>query len=145
VLRRNGDVLEQLTSPLIELTTPALQQMCDLVPRCVTKHHAHHYLGFAATQWHLFSKEPAPLVKPLLYVFRVLLTGIHLMRTGLVEANLANLYSEAGFAQPAFEPSKNGGEKLAKPCRSSPEHQWQKGIFQKLFHLDQRCHEGADT
>ncbi|MFX6226306.1 nucleotidyltransferase domain-containing protein, partial [Acinetobacter baumannii] len=30
-------------------------------------------------------------VKPLLYVFRVLLTGIHLMRTGAIEANLAVL------------------------------------------------------
>ena len=29
-----------------------------------------------------------PKVKPLLYVYRVLLTGIHLMRTGEVEANL---------------------------------------------------------
>jgi predicted nucleotidyltransferase len=30
-------------------------------------------------------------VKPLLYVYRVLLTGIHLMRTGEVEANLVKL------------------------------------------------------
>jgi predicted nucleotidyltransferase len=30
-------------------------------------------------------------VKPLLYVYRVLLTGIHLMRTGVVEANLIHL------------------------------------------------------
>ena len=30
-------------------------------------------------------------MKPLLYVYRVLLTGIHLMRTGEVEANLVKL------------------------------------------------------
>jgi predicted nucleotidyltransferase len=30
-------------------------------------------------------------VKPLLYVYRVLLTGLHLMRTGEVEANLLHL------------------------------------------------------
>jgi predicted nucleotidyltransferase len=30
-------------------------------------------------------------VKPLLYLYRVLLTGIHLMRTGVVEANLVTL------------------------------------------------------
>lgn len=30
-------------------------------------------------------------VKPQLYVYRVLLTGIHLMRTGIVEANLLRL------------------------------------------------------
>ena len=35
-----------------------------------------------------------PRVKPLLYVYRVLLTGIHLMRTGEVEANLVTLNEE---------------------------------------------------
>jgi len=33
-------------------------------------------------------------MKPLLYVYRVILTGIHLMRTGLVEANLVTLNDE---------------------------------------------------
>ena len=57
----------------------------------ITRHHAHHYIGFAETQWRLFEKERPRRVKPLLYVYRVLLTGIHLMRTGLVEANLVTL------------------------------------------------------
>jgi len=39
----------------------------------------------------LFDKERPRRVKPLLYVYRVLLTGIHLMRTGEVEANLVRL------------------------------------------------------
>ena len=33
-------------------------------------------------------------MKPLLYVYRVLLTGIHLMRTGEIEANLVTLNEE---------------------------------------------------
>jgi predicted nucleotidyltransferase len=37
----------------------------------------------------------APRVKPLLYVYRVLLTGIHLMQTGTVEANLVTLNEQA--------------------------------------------------
>ena len=45
----------------------------------------------AQTQWRLFDKERPRRVKRLLYVFRVLLTGIHLMRSGQVEANLARL------------------------------------------------------
>ena len=57
----------------------------------ITKHHSHHYFGFAETQWKLFDKERPRRVKPLLYVYRVLLTGIHLMRTGEVEANLVTL------------------------------------------------------
>jgi len=57
----------------------------------ITRHHSHHYFGFAETQWKLFQKESPRRVKPLLYVYRVLLTGIHLMRTGEVEANLVKL------------------------------------------------------
>ena len=60
----------------------------------ITKHHSHHYLGFAETQWKLFLKESPRRVKPLLYVYRVLLTGIHLMRTGEVRANLVTLNEE---------------------------------------------------
>lgn len=95
MLRKNGYVLEQLLSPLIVSTTPEHEELKALAPRCVTKHHAHHYLGFASTQWKLFQKADPPHVKPLLYVYRVLLTGIHLMRTGEVEANLVNLNESA--------------------------------------------------
>lgn len=91
LLRRNGYVLEQLLSPLVLHTTPAHAELVALAPGCVTKHHAHHYVGFAHTQWRLFAKERPPRVKPLLYVYRVLLTGIHLMRSGEVEANLVRL------------------------------------------------------
>lgn len=91
MLKKNGYVLEQLLSPLIVQTTPEHEELKDIAPSCMTKHHAHHYLGFASTQWKLFHKEDPPRVKPLLYVYRVLLTGIYLMRTGEVEANLVRL------------------------------------------------------
>jgi predicted nucleotidyltransferase len=45
-------------------------------------------------QWKLFLKGSVRRAKPLLYVYRVLLTGIHLMRTGEVEANLVTLNEE---------------------------------------------------
>lgn len=95
MLKKNGYVLEQLLSPLVVFTTPEHEELKALAPACITKHHAHHYLGFAATQWKLFQKEDPPHVKPLLYVYRVLLTGIHLMRTGEVEANLVRLNETA--------------------------------------------------
>jgi predicted nucleotidyltransferase len=91
LLRKNGYVLEQLYSPLVVHTTPAHAELKAIGRACITRHHSHHYLGFAATQWHLFSKDQPRRVKPLLYVYRVLLTGIHLMRTGEVEANLVRL------------------------------------------------------
>ncbi len=91
LLKKNGYVLEQLYSPLIVHTTPEHEELKVLTRGCMTRHHVYHYLGFAATQWRLFEKEHPPRVKPLLYVYRVLLTGIHLMRTGEVEANLLRL------------------------------------------------------
>jgi predicted nucleotidyltransferase len=95
MLRKNGYVLEQLLSPLVVHTTPEHEELKAIATGCITRHHAHHYLGFAATQWKLFRKEEPPRVKPLLYVYRVLLTGIHLMRTGEVEANLLTLNDTA--------------------------------------------------
>ena len=95
MLKRNGYVLEQLHSPLVVRTTPAHGELREIAKGCVTRFHHHHYLGFASTQWKLFEKEQSRRVKPLLYVYRVLLTGIHLMRTGEVEANLVTLNAEA--------------------------------------------------
>jgi predicted nucleotidyltransferase len=123
LLKKNGYVLEQLFSPLIVHTTPEhgeLKEICrarhhsrssrgnvahspsdknqslltSAATGVITKHHSHHYFGFAETQWKLFLKESPRRVKPLLYVYRVLLTGIHLMRTGEIEAKLVRLNEE---------------------------------------------------
>jgi predicted nucleotidyltransferase len=92
MLRRNGYVLEQLLSPLVVHTTDAHRELAALAPGVLTSHHAHHYRGFAGTQWRLFEKTGE--LKPLLYTFRVLLTGIHLMRSGEVQAHLPTLLGE---------------------------------------------------
>jgi len=92
MLRRNGYVLEQLTSPLVAHTSAAHAELCAHVPDVVTSHHAHHYRGFAGTQWRLFEKSRE--LKPLLYTYRALLTGIHLMRSGEVQAHLPTLAAE---------------------------------------------------
>jgi predicted nucleotidyltransferase len=91
MLKKNGYVLEQLYSPLVVHTTPEHEELKEIGRSCVTRFHAYHYFGFGETQWKLFEKEQPRRVKPLLYVFRVLLTGIHLMRTGEVEANVLRL------------------------------------------------------
>jgi predicted nucleotidyltransferase len=95
MLRKNGYVLEQLLSPLVVFTTPEHEELKALAGGCITRHHAHHYFGFAETQRKLFLKDDPPHVKPVLYIYRVLLTGIHLMRTGEVEANLVRLNETA--------------------------------------------------
>ncbi|MFF7204952.1 DNA polymerase beta superfamily protein [Streptomyces sp. NPDC008141] len=100
MLRRNGYVLEQLLSPLVVHTGAAHDELVALAPGVLTLHHAHHYRGFASTQWRLFEKTGE--LKPLLYTFRTLLTGIRLMRSGEVQAHLPTLLDEV--AAPAYLP-----------------------------------------
>lgn len=94
LLKNNGYVLEQLYSPLILKTTPEHRRLKEIAVGCITRHHYHHYRGFARNQWDLLIKEDVYRIKRLLYIYRVLLTGIYLMNTGKVEANLVNLNQE---------------------------------------------------
>lgn len=114
MLKRNGYVLEQLLSPLIIHTTPEHEELKTVALECLTRHHAHHYLGFARTQWRLFLNEHPRRVKPLLYVYRVLLTGIQLMQTGELEANLVMLNKRFGLAYiPELIERKTSGKEQA--------------------------------
>ena len=91
LVRNNGYVLEQIFSPLVVLGQDFLDELRPIARRCITKHHYHHYRGFFATQFKLLEKQEPKTAKALLYAYRVLLTGIHLLDTGEVEANLRNL------------------------------------------------------
>ena len=63
----------------------------------------------------MFSSEESPRVKPLLYTYRVLLTGIHLMRSGEVEANLLTLNEDfrLPFLQELIAQKLSGPEKAS--------------------------------
>ena len=155
LLKKNGYVLEQLFSPLIVHTTPEHDELRAIccpkhagsetgAPACgvITKHHAHHYFGFAETQWSLFLKESPRRVKPLLYVYRVLLTGIHLMRTGEVEANLLTLNEE--FRLPYI--ADLVARKLAGPEKSNLENAdvaFHESEYQRLRGELQAAHEAS--
>ena len=117
MLKKNGYVLEQLYSPLIIKTSPEHSELKEIGKKCITKHHAHHYFGFAKTEWKLFEKENPHRVKPLLYIFRVLLTGINLMQTGAIEANLVNLNNKfkIDFLPELIDIKINGKEKEILP------------------------------
>ena len=159
LLKKNGYVLEQLFSPLIVHTTPEheeLKAICAFKPVAsndsipfpapggvITKHHSYHYCGFAETQWKLFLKESPRRVKPLLYVYRVLLTGIHLMRTGEVEANLLTLNEE--FRLPYI--ADLVARKLAGPEKSKLEDAdfaFHETEYQRLRGELQAAHEASN-
>jgi len=117
LLKKNGYVLEQLYSPLVVVGGDRHEELKEISQGCITRHHVHHYLGFAHNQWDLLQKDDPPRVKPLLYVYRVLLTGIHLMRTGEVEANLVRLCEEYPVAgvDDLIAQKKGGAERATLP------------------------------
>src|SRR6266436_4407803 len=142
LLKKNGYVLEQLFSPLIVHTTPEHAELKAIARGCITRHHSHHYFGFAETQWKLFEKEHPRRVKPLLYVYRVLLTGIHLMRTGKIQANLLQLNGE--FRLPYI--SDLVARKLAGPEKSKLEDadmSFHESEYQRLRAELQAAHDAS--
>ncbi len=143
LLKKNGYVLEQLSSPLVVKTTDGHGELKELARGCVTRHHSHHYFGFAETQWKLFDKERPRRVKPLLYVFRVLLTGVHLMRTGSIEANLRALNDE--FKLPYLDELIE--RKLAGPEQSTLEDadvDFYRGEYERLRALLEEAYRRSE-
>ncbi len=91
LVKNNGYVLEQIFSPLVVLGQEFLDRLRPVAAGCITRNLYHHYRGFLQTQLKLLEKEDPKKVKTLLYAYRVLLTGIHVLRTGTVEANIQRL------------------------------------------------------
>jgi predicted nucleotidyltransferase len=101
LVKNNGYVLEQIFSPLVVTGADFLEELRPLARHCVTRYHYHHYRGFFATQRKLLDKQQPRRVKAVLYAYRVLLSGIHLLRTGEVEAHLPRLARE--YRRPFLE------------------------------------------
>lgn len=89
LIGKSGNTVEQVFSPLVLRTSAEHEELKAIVPQTLTVHHAHHYFGFSQRKWHDFLNKRT--AKALLYVYRVLLTGIHLMSTGQVQSNLVRL------------------------------------------------------
>jgi predicted nucleotidyltransferase len=142
LLKKNGYVLEQVLSPLIVHTTPVHAELKEIAVQCVTRHHAHHYLGYAATQWKLFEKKSPPRVKPLLYVYRVLLTGIHLMQTGEVEDHLLRLneWANLSYLNDLIQRKVAGAE---KERLSEPDVAFHLSEYDRLREKLQQAHEAS--
>jgi predicted nucleotidyltransferase len=113
---RNGYVLEQLLSPLVVVTTDVHAELRSLAPGLITSNHAHHYLGFAATQERLYHRIGQ--LKPALYTLRVLLTGIHLMRTGELQCDLGILGERIAYV-PELIAVKREAEHGPLPARAA--------------------------
>jgi predicted nucleotidyltransferase len=89
--RHNGYILEQVFSPLVVFGQEFLARLRPLARRCITRGCHRHYRGFLQSRIKLLEGQSVKSVKGLLYAYRVVLCGIHLLRSGDVESNLVVL------------------------------------------------------
>lgn len=135
----NGYVLEQLFSPLVVLSTPAHEELRELGKGCITRRTVRHYQGFARGRRKRLT-EPEPTVKHLLYAYRVLLTGIHLMQTGKVVANVTVLNERFRFNEidELVARKRAGAEKMQLDDRDLVDHA---GLLDRLEIELQEAHD----
>jgi len=130
LLKKSGNVIERIMSPLVMQTTPEHEELKAIVPETLTVHHAHHYFGFSRKKWGEFA-ESKRTAKALLYTYRTLLTGIHLMKTGQIESNLLNLNAvyQLPYIPDLIEAKLAGDEKGILPEADFTFHE---GEYQRL-------------
>lgn len=95
LLNGNGNVAEQLLSPLQVVETPWLAELRRLAIGSFSQRFGRHYRGFFLGCRREFQRQPN--VKSLLYSFRVALTGIHLLQAGELIADLGDLALRYGL------------------------------------------------
>jgi predicted nucleotidyltransferase len=129
LLKRNGYVLEQVFSPLVVASLPEFKELRHIASSCITKWHGKHFLGFAYGEYKKFFVNGKTTVKRLLYLFRTILVGIHLMRTGRVESNLITLNQAHNLAylDDLIEQKRSGHEKIEASLD-------QAGFYEKEYH-----------
>jgi predicted nucleotidyltransferase len=123
------------------VTTPAHEELLELGKGCVTRPMVRHYQGFAHGRRQRLA-EPGPTVKHLLYAYRVLLTGIHLMRTGEVISNVAVLNQRFRITEieDLVARKRAGAEKMRLDDRDLAEHA---ALLDRLEATLQEAHEAS--
>jgi predicted nucleotidyltransferase len=112
ILAGNGNFLERVLGRMVPHASPVLEELRPIVRRSLSRRVHRHYRGFAQNQLRFLEREPT--AKKLLYVLRTTLTGIHLLRTGELEADLTRIMARYGFTDAmALVERKRAGERVA--------------------------------
>lgn len=97
LLGGNGNMIERLLSSFQLYATPEAEALARLARGSVSRRYARHYQGFFRGMCREHEKSERPRAKALLYAYRVALTGIHLLRTGELVADLRELAPRLGY------------------------------------------------
>jgi predicted nucleotidyltransferase len=95
LLNGNGNMLERILSPLQLTVTDELRELQVLARASVSRSFVRHYAGFFRGCQREHEREAT--AKTMLYSYRVALTGIHLLRSGVLEPNLTVLAPTYGY------------------------------------------------
>jgi uncharacterized protein len=95
LLNGNGNMLERILSPLQLTKTDEVLELQELARRSVSRLFVRHYAGFFRGCQREHEREAT--AKTMLYSYRVALTGVHLLRSGLLEPNLTVLAPEFDY------------------------------------------------
>jgi uncharacterized protein len=111
ILNGNGNFLERVLGRMTAHASPLLNELRQLAARSLSRRVHRHYRGFALNQLRFAEKEPT--AKKLLYVLRTSLTGIHLLETGELEADVTRLLDMYGVGESAsLVERKRAGERV---------------------------------
>ncbi|MEZ4381503.1 MAG: nucleotidyltransferase domain-containing protein [Nannocystaceae bacterium] len=124
LLRGNGNMLERILSPLQLIDGPELAQLRALALGAISKRFFRHYQGFFRGKCRDHERSDQPKAKNLLYVYRVALTGIHLLRSGALETDLSALAPLYGYddALDLIALKRQGSERDALPAPIDEHH-----------------------
>jgi uncharacterized protein len=95
LLNGNGNMLERILSPFQLTLTDEVLELQELARRSVSRSFVRHYAGFFRGCQREHEREAT--AKTMLYGYRVALTGVHLLRSGLLEPNLTVLAPTFGY------------------------------------------------
>ncbi|WP_394830622.1 nucleotidyltransferase domain-containing protein [Pendulispora rubella] len=111
ILAGNGNFIERVLGRMIAHESPLLAQLRPIVRGALSRRVHRHYRGFALNQRRFLEKEPT--TKKLLYVLRTTLTGIHLLATGELDADLTRLMARYDLSEAqALVEHKRSGERV---------------------------------
>jgi len=99
LLGGNGNLLERVLSPFVVLTSPEHEVLRELAQASLSRASFRHYAGYFNGMCREHATRPEPRAKKMLYTFRVALTGVHLLKTGQLEADVTVTAPRYGFDQ----------------------------------------------
>lgn len=135
LLLGNGNMLERIMSPFQLFETREQEVLVQFAQGAISRRFSRHYQGYFLGMRREHERDGQPRAKSLLYTYRVSLTGIHLMRTGQLEANLNLIAPEYGFGEivELIDFKKENGEKSEIPMTMNNHLKGRWGELDLLF------------